>query len=613
MGSYKDRNNRPRVSEPEFQYIPLEMAKLAQWVLWRFDWSEERGEWAKVPYQITGLRASSTNPATWAQLPACVNAFEGARASYDGIGFVFTAESPYVGIDLDNCVAVEDEQFQLTQFAARVVDKLASYTEFSPSKNGLHIIGRAGVMAAMRTDWNGNAIEIYRTGRYFTFTGLSWHEDVSSIRDVHADLAEIMDKLRKPLGTGNGQQQGSQGGIIASAWAMTVEDRLRLALRNQKLAALFEGDTSEYGGDDSRADFALCRLLAYYCDGRADVLDSMFRASKLFRGKWDDKRADSTYGAQTIQKILDSQKCFLGTRGKHESAQAVSTYESRRVRRFTVDDLWDAAMAYRHSGGSRGVSPGWVQLERLYRPRRGLMSIVTGEPGSGKSTFVDCVTANIATSEGWIMTYASFETQPLQRHILDLCQIYLGKPTFAFLQGSATDDEMEIVREALRPFFHFILPDDDELNIDCVLDYIDDEIRDFGIAGFVLDPWSELDGTRDLRQAQTDFIEAGLRKLRRFTRQRDIHTWLIAHPTKGGDTYKNGRPTLRSIAGSAHYYNKADYGLVIHRTDDDHTSVFVDKVRFSEVGQRGDVEFRYDPDARAYYPIYAPLGIEEAS
>lgn len=606
MGSYKDKDNRPRGIEPAFHFIPLELAKLKQWVLWRFDWSDARGEWAKVPYQISGHRASSTGPETWAALPACINAYESAQSSYDGIGFVFTADSPYVGIDLDACVAFDNDQYQLTNFAARAVEKLASYTEFSPSQKGLHIIGRAGDMAAMRTEWNGNAIEIYRTGRYFTFTGLSWHDDCLPVRDVHVDITEIIEKLRKPASTGNGSTGGS--GLIASA-TMNADDRLRLAMRNTKLSLLFSGDTSEYGGDESRADFALCRLLAYYSDGRADLLDSMFRKSKLYRGKWDEKRGDSTYGGQTIVKILESQRAYLGTRAKHERAE--SNYDSRKVRRFTVDDLWDSAMAYRHSGGSRGVDPGWRQLEKIYRPRRGLMTVVTGEPGSGKSTFVDCMTSNIAHNEGWIMTYASFETQPLQRHILDLCQIYLGKPTFAFIAGSATDDQMEEAREVLRPFFHFIMPDDDELNIECILEYIDDEIKDFGIAGFVLDPWSELDNGRDLRQAQTDFIENGLRQLRRFTRQRDIHTWLIAHPTKSGETYKDKRPTLRSISGSSHYYNKADYGLVIHRTDDDNTTVYVDKVRFSEVGQRGEVLFRYDVEARAYYPVVSD--VEETS
>lgn len=605
MASHKNKDQRPQSSnEPLFQFIPLELAKLKQWVLWRFDWVEARGEWAKVPYQISGHRASSTGPETWAALATCINAYENAKSSYDGVGFVFTADSPYVGVDLDLCVTLEDDQYQLTNFAARVVDKLSSYTEFSPSKTGLHIIGQASEMAAMRTEWKGNAIEIYRTGRYFTFTGLSWHEDACAVRDIHGDLADIIEKLKKPVS----QQEGEKRtGIIASA-GLGDDDRLRLALRNVKLAALFEGDTSEYGGDESRADFALCRLLAYYSDGRVDLLDSMFRKSKLYRGKWDDRRGDSTYGAQTIEKILESQRVYLGTRTKHERQE--SNYDSRKVRRYTVDDLWDAAMQYRHSGGSKGVTPGWDALAQYYRPRRGLLSVITGEPGSGKSTFVDCMTYNIAINDGWITTYASFETQPLHRHILDLCQICLGKPTFAFLNGSATDEEMECAREIIRPYAHFMNPDDDELNIDCILDYISDEIRDFGIAGFVLDPWSELSDTRDLRQAQTDFIEGGLRKLRRFTRQQDIHTWLIAHPTKSGDTYKDGRPTLRSISGSAHYYNKADYGLVIHRTDEDHTTVFVDKVRFSEVGKKGKVEFSYDVDARAYYPVLSDAQVD---
>ena len=53
-----------------------------------------------------------------------------ARAESDGVGFVFTADDPFAGVDLDDCVG--DAQ-RLHPAAAEIVERLASYTELSPS------------------------------------------------------------------------------------------------------------------------------------------------------------------------------------------------------------------------------------------------------------------------------------------------------------------------------------------------------------------------------------------------------------------------------------------------------------------------------------------------
>ena len=147
------------------------------------------------------------------------------------------------------------------------------------------------------------------------------------------------------------------------------------------------------------------------------------------------------------------------------------------------------------------------------------------------------------------------------------------------------------------------MPDDHELDIASILAYVEDDIKDYGVNGFVLDPFTELEQSRFNGLSQTEAVERILRELQRFTRQRQIHTWLIAHPTKSGETYKNDRPTMRSISGSANFYNKADFGLVVQRHDDDRVTVHIDKVRFDSNGQRGSVDFLYLPIQREYMAL----------
>lgn len=589
---HTDKSKRPTSSHVDHSTIPDVLRAERHWVLWKFEWREDKqneGTWSKVPYHPGGHRASSTNPDNWSAFETVVAMLEQSKGKYDGIGFVFSDDLPFVGIDLDNCVTKAEDEFHLTPFAARVVERLSTYSEFSPSMTGVHCIGLADKMPATKVSWNGNEIEVYRSGRYFTFTGISWHENPLDVQDVNLDLKAIVDVVKKQETNGK------------SLETLDVKKRIDMALKNPKIEQLFYGNTVAYGGDDSRADMALCALMAYYSEGNQEILDAMFRSSKLYRAKWDERHGADTYGNLTLGKVLANHRNFVSVR--QAKIQPITTPDTRRTRRFTFTDLWDAAMDYRRNPSARGVATGWPTLDRFYMPAKGLLSVVTGVPSSGKSTFVDVLAYNIAVQHKWRITFASFETQPIQRHILNLCQIHLAKPTYDFIPGAATDDEMHRAKDEIGEFFNFIMPHENELDMLSILEYIDDEIKDYGVEGFVLDPYTELDHTRPAGMNQTEHIEIVLKQLQQFTRYRDIHSWLIAHPTKSGETYKDGRPTLYSINGSAHFRNKADFGIVVHRTADNETQVIVEKVRNDVNGTAGEVAFRFDRATKRYIEL----------
>src|SRR5215203_2399045 len=91
---------------------------LRQWICWR---SEERdGKPTKIPYSpLTGSKASSTNPNTWASYSEAVVAYK--EGSYDGIGFVFTKEDEFVGVDLDH--GLHPETGEIEPWAREIIDK----------------------------------------------------------------------------------------------------------------------------------------------------------------------------------------------------------------------------------------------------------------------------------------------------------------------------------------------------------------------------------------------------------------------------------------------------------------------------------------------------------
>ncbi|MDC8457835.1 phage/plasmid primase, P4 family [Marinobacter sp. DS40M6] len=85
---------------------------------------------------------------------------------YDGIGFVFTADDPFVGIDLDNCFS---EDGTLRGDAEAAINTVRSFTERSPSGNGLHIICKGRLPGSGHCD-NKSGREMYQEGRFFTIT-----------------------------------------------------------------------------------------------------------------------------------------------------------------------------------------------------------------------------------------------------------------------------------------------------------------------------------------------------------------------------------------------------------------------------------------------------------
>lgn len=161
--------------QPIFHAIPAELKAHRQWVTWKA--KIRGGKKSKVLYDPrTGKRAGSIYCWTWGTFQAAVDAMR--RRRHDGIGFVFTVEDPFIGIDLDH---VTDQAGRIiVPWAAKVVKALSSYTERSVSGDGLHVIVRGKIPRSGKqpgASSNSPHIEIYQSSRYFCMTGNIWGEN----------------------------------------------------------------------------------------------------------------------------------------------------------------------------------------------------------------------------------------------------------------------------------------------------------------------------------------------------------------------------------------------------------------------------------------------------
>lgn len=162
--------DKPICLPVQFATIPLELKRIPRWVLWRLVEVGDEGNkrWSKLPTQVSGQPASSTNPTTWTDFPSVQHAYEEDPEKFAGIGFVFTSEDNLIGVDLDDCYDYIAERF--TNAALQhISDELLGYHEVSPSGTGIKIFTRAD-LAHAHVD-HSQGLEIYPQGRFFTVTG----------------------------------------------------------------------------------------------------------------------------------------------------------------------------------------------------------------------------------------------------------------------------------------------------------------------------------------------------------------------------------------------------------------------------------------------------------
>ena len=152
--------------------------------------------------------------------------------------------------------------------------------------------------------------------------------------------------------------------------------------------------------------------------------------------------------------------------------------------------------------------------------------------------------------------------------------------------------------------FYFISPKDD-FKIDTILERAQFLVRRRGIKALVIDPYNRLESNMQGR-SETLYISEVLDKLTNFAQRNDILVILMAHPTKQPRNQDGAiqAPTLYDISGSANFFNKADFGLVVHRNRQENTvEVHVQKVKFRHLGECGTALFKYNLNNGRYTPF----------
>ncbi len=254
-------------------------------------------------------------------------------------------------------------------------------------------------------------------------------------------------------------------------------------------------------------------------------------------------------------------------------------------------------------GVGRGESTGYQSIDEIYTIAPGQLTIVTGQPSSGKSEFVDQLMINLARERGWRHAVCSFENEP-RLHIAKLISKYLRKPFFDGITPRMSKNELEVGKQFVQSNFSFLYQADGSLaSLDSILERLRIAVMRHGIRGAVIDPYNYIAKNKDA--SETDWISTMLSQVRLFAQAHDVHVWFVAHPTKmiRSADGKLPVPNGNDISGSAAWWAKADCGITVHRPDPVHSPVSEIhswKCRFSWIGRQGKAQLVYNTTSSTY-------------
>jgi primase-polymerase (primpol)-like protein len=352
----------------KFAKLPEEMRKRKQWIVWRLEARTDVYGNLKVTQPAinpkTGQYANLKSAETWSSLKEAVDVYESSRGLYRGIGFVFTKDDPFFGVDLEECF----RDVPTSELTYKILKELHTYTEYArnssgggPLKIGLHLIGIGSIPEGATHEHP--SIEMYDRERYLPITASSYRNQLpirecqEPLNTIHASLfgSQPLSLPQSSASTSSSSFSSSSASSSASSSSsasappappalpappappvaeqarirpiqsfFTPAPRAAIDIPDEKLldlaanakngslfSRLWAGDWTIYPRK-FQADLAFCGMLAFWTAGDGQRINQLFQQSGLYcPEQWhQERREGGTYGYATIKRAISGCHTF---------------------------------------------------------------------------------------------------------------------------------------------------------------------------------------------------------------------------------------------------------------------------------------------------------------
>jgi twinkle protein len=275
-----------------------------------------------------------------------------------------------------------------------------------------------------------------------------------------------------------------------------------------------------------------------------------------------------------------------------------------------ANDLSAEFSALYKNGLTPGEYVGFENLAELYSVKLGCTTYIGGIPSHGKTEFLFEVLMNLACFKGWKHIIFSPETGTAASIFAELAHKYTMKPFDKRWHFRMEENEAFKALAFLDEYFTIIEPDEKGCTVDDIFKAVSEIKKEKFINTVTIDPWNELNHNFSEYGGREDkYLENKLGKIRRMSRDLNIHSFIIAHP-KGLRPNQQGffeMPTAYDLSGGGAWYAKAETIIAVWRppaidgTAKNEVVVEIQKAKPKEIGKKGQATLFFDLEKSRYY------------
>lgn len=266
-----------------------------------------------------------------------------------------------------------------------------------------------------------------------------------------------------------------------------------------------------------------------------------------------DNDTNGKHLAEEIVRRLGASRCMFvtypeGCKDLNDVVMKLGLEAATKVldeaRAYPLKGLYGLA-DYPDKAQIAGLSTGWPIVDTVYTPFAPSCTVVTGMPGSGKSTWLSGLAINMAELHGWKWAIFSPEL-PVVPHYRDkMRRIVAGESVERLTTAQIAAADRFINEHFVFIDYDVADVDDSDLTLQWLLDRTYDALMRHGIRGAIYDPWNEIEHAKEKWESTTEYTNRALRQVIKFGRRHGLATFILAHPTK--DVGKDGKPRVPTL------------------------------------------------------------------